>query len=91
MGVLAGGVFGGAADDLTDLRNLVDDIGSGAFDARIGHRTLPDSFDAVAWGHLQDAGLTRLNGGSSVMASGAISRCSRHCCDHCLSRMIGSR
>lgn len=68
MSVLAGGVFGGAADDLTDLRNLVDDIGSGAFDARIGHRTLPDSFDAVAWGHLQDAGLTRL--GSTADSGG---------------------
>jgi len=59
--VLGGGVFGAAADDLTDLRSLVDDIGTRSFDARIGHRGLPDAFDAAAWGHLEEAGLTRLS------------------------------
>lgn len=60
MTVLSGGVFGSAADDLTDLRSLVDDIGARSFDSRIGHRSLPDAFDAAAWGHLEEAGLTRL-------------------------------
>lgn len=60
MSVLAGGVFPGAPDDLTDLRNLVEDIGSRSSAARIGTRSLPDPFDATAWGHLEDAGLTRL-------------------------------
>ncbi len=61
MSVLSGGVFGGAPDDLTDLRNLVDDIGARSFDAKIGHRGLPDEFDAAAWRHLEDSGLTRLS------------------------------
>lgn len=60
MSVLSGGVFTGGPDDLTDLRNLAEDIGAGSFDARIGHRGLPDALDSVAWGHLEDAGLTRL-------------------------------
>ena len=36
-------------DDLTDLRHLADDIGERSFDARIGHRSLPDALDATAW------------------------------------------
>ncbi len=67
MSTLAGGVFPSAPDDLTELRNLVDDIGSRSFDARIGTRSLPDPFDATAWGHLEDAGLTRL---TSIAESG---------------------
>ena len=61
MTVLSGGVFGSAADDLTDLRALVDDIGARSFASRIGQRGLPDSFDRDAWGHLEEAGLTRLD------------------------------
>ena len=83
MSALSGGVFGSAADDLTDLRNLVNDIGSGANDARIGHRTLPDGFDATAWGHLQDAGLTRLgstadSGGGPVEVAVVLRALARH-------------
>lgn len=61
MTVLSGGVFGSAPDDLTDLRSLVDDIGARSFEAKIGHRSLPDAFDAAAWRHLEDSGLTRLS------------------------------
>jgi acyl-CoA dehydrogenase len=61
MSVLGGGVFGCGTDDLTDLRNLIDDIGARSFDARIGYRTLPDPLDAAAWRHLEEAGLTRLD------------------------------
>lgn len=61
MGVLSGGVFGSSADDLSDLRNLADDIASASFEARIGHRSLPDAFDHAAWRHLEDAGLVRLD------------------------------
>jgi acyl-CoA dehydrogenase len=57
---LKGGVFADGADDLTELRELADDIGTRAATARIGHRTLPDAFDTAAWDHLQEAGLTRL-------------------------------
>ena len=59
MTVLSGGAFGSAADDLTDLRALVDDIGARSFESRIGQRGLPDSFDRIAWEHLEGAGLTR--------------------------------
>ena len=61
MTVLSGGVFGSTADDLTDLRALVDDIGARSFESRIGKRGLPDSFDSIAWGHLEESGLTRLD------------------------------
>jgi acyl-CoA dehydrogenase len=59
---LTGGVFGpvGGTDDFAELRQLAEDIGTRSFDERIGHRGLPDDFDATAWRHLQDAGLTRL-------------------------------
>ena len=61
---LTGGVFAtsSGADDLADLRQLAEDIGIRSFDERIGHRGLPDEFDAAAWRNLQDAGLTRLTG-----------------------------
>ena len=59
-GVLSGGVFASGTDDLTDLRRLADDIGDRSFNARIGHRALPDPMDTAAWRHLEDAGLTRL-------------------------------
>ena len=48
------------SDELEDLRALVDAIGSKSAHARIGHRGLPDEFDAALWNDLQDAGLTRL-------------------------------
>jgi acyl-CoA dehydrogenase len=60
MSILSGGVFAGGTDDLTDLRRLADDIGARSFDARIGHRALPDPLDSTAWANLEDAGLTRL-------------------------------
>lgn len=61
MSALSGGVFGSAPDDLSDLRDLVDEIGERSFQARIGHRGLPDDVDVAAWRHLEDAGLTRLD------------------------------
>lgn len=74
MSVLSGGIFASGTDDLTDLRQLADDIGERSFDAQIGRRGLPDPLDTVAWGHLEDAGLTRLlstddsGGGPAEMA-----------------------
>lgn len=65
---LRGGVFAGPDDDLADLRALMTDIGSRSFDARIGHRSLPDGFDRETWRHLEDAGLTRL--GSTAESGG---------------------
>lgn len=58
---LAGGAFGaGAADDNTELRELVDDIGRKSFAARQGHRGRPDEFDEALWGQLEETGLARL-------------------------------
>lgn len=68
MGVLSGGVFATGTDDLTDLRQLVDDIGERSFDDRIGHRALPDPLDTTAWRHLEESGLTRL--GSTADSGG---------------------
>lgn len=83
MSVLSGGVFAGGTDDLTDLRNLVDDIGERSFDAKIGHRSLPDAFDDTAWRHLEDAGLTRLDstadsGGGPVEVALILRSLARH-------------
>ena len=47
-------------NDFTELRRLAEEIGARSYDERIGHRGLPDAFDATAWRHLQDSGLTRL-------------------------------
>lgn len=59
--ILSGGVFASSTDDFTELRDLADSIGRESFDAAIGHRSLPDPFDAAAWRRLEDAGLTRLS------------------------------
>jgi acyl-CoA dehydrogenase len=82
---LTGGVFGtgGGTDDLADLRQLADDIGARSFAERIGHRGLPDAFDAVAWRHLTDAGLTRLtsdpeSGGGATESALVLRALARH-------------
>ena len=84
MAVLSGGVFDSAPDDLSDLRNLADEIGERSFAERIGHRGLPDTFDSVAWRHLEDAGLTRLDssvesGGGPVEVAVILRSLARHC------------
>ena len=56
---LAGGVFGAAGDD-SELRELVDDIGSKSADVRQGHRMRPDELDEALWANLEETGLTRL-------------------------------
>jgi len=80
---LGGGVFGCDDDDLTDLRNLVDDIGGRAFDAAIGRRSLPDRFDSTAWHQREEAGLTRLSsaadsGGGPVEAAVVLRALAHH-------------
>lgn len=62
MTALSGGVFdsGDHNGDDAELRRLVDDLGRLAFDARLGHRILPDQFDADLWQILEDTGLARL-------------------------------
>lgn len=83
MSVLMGGVFAAGTDELTDLRRLADGIGARSFAARIGQRGLPDAFDAEAWGHLHDAGLTRLlsaedSGGGPAEAAVILRAMARH-------------
>jgi acyl-CoA dehydrogenase len=62
MSALAGGVFAAsdARDDDAELRQLVDDLGQRSYDASLGHRGIPDQFDAELWRHLEDTGLARL-------------------------------
>ncbi|MDT5251963.1 MAG: acyl-CoA dehydrogenase, partial [Mycobacterium sp.] len=62
MSALAGGVFAatGAQDDDGQLRQLVNDLGQRSYDAGLGHRGIPDQFDAELWGSLEDTGLARL-------------------------------
>jgi len=62
MSALAGGLFDSDArhDDDAELRKLVDDLGRLAFDARLGHRGVPDRLDADLWRILEETGLARL-------------------------------
>jgi acyl-CoA dehydrogenase len=62
MSALAGGVFAttDTRDDDAELRELVDDLGQRSYDAGLGHRGIPDQFDAELWRHLEDTGLARL-------------------------------
>ena len=62
MSALAGGVFAttDARDDDAELRQLVDDLGQRSYDAGLGHRGIPDRFDAELWRNLEDTGLARL-------------------------------
>jgi acyl-CoA dehydrogenase len=62
MSALAGGVFDTAIpdDESADLRRLVADIGQRSFDAKIGHRGLPEQFDDALWRNLEETGLSRL-------------------------------
>jgi acyl-CoA dehydrogenase len=43
-----------------ELRALVGEIGQRSFDARVGHRGLPEPFDDDLWRVLETSGLTRL-------------------------------
>ncbi len=45
---------------MNELAQLVDDLGRRSFDARLGHRGLPDTFDEALWRNLEDTGLARL-------------------------------
>ncbi|OBF29177.1 acyl-CoA dehydrogenase family protein [Mycobacterium sp. ACS4331] len=84
---LAGGVFAAgdeSSDEHSDLRALVDDIGRRSFDARIGQRGLPESFDSEAWATLEDTGLSRLTttadlGAGATEAAIVLRGLARHC------------
>jgi acyl-CoA dehydrogenase len=62
MSALAGGMFAtiDARDDDAELRKLVEDLGRRSYDAGLGHRSIPDKFDAELWRNLEDTGLARL-------------------------------
>lgn len=44
-----------------ELMELVEEIGRRSFDARMGHRGLPEAFDVDLWRDLEASGLTRLS------------------------------
>jgi acyl-CoA dehydrogenase len=69
---LSGGVFsaGEAPDHVAaELRQLVADLGQRSFDARLGHRGLPETFDETLWGNLEETGLSRLTSTAELEAS----------------------
>jgi acyl-CoA dehydrogenase len=70
LSALAGGVFAATEshDDDAQLRQLVDDLGRRSYDARLGHRGIPDQFDAELWRNLEDTGLARLTSTPDVGA-----------------------
>ena len=45
---------------MNELTQLVDDIGRRSFDARLGHRGVPEVFDDALWRNLEETGLSRL-------------------------------
>ena len=45
---------------MNELAQLVDDLGRRSFDARLGQRGFPDSFDNELWRNLENTGLARL-------------------------------
>ena len=45
---------------MNELTRLVDDIGRRSFDARLGHRGVPEEFDDALWRTLEGTGLARL-------------------------------
>jgi acyl-CoA dehydrogenase len=47
---------------MSELEQLVDDLGRRAFDDRVGRRGFPDSFDETLWRSLEETGLSRLSG-----------------------------
>jgi acyl-CoA dehydrogenase len=49
-----------ADDDMSELRQLVDELGRRSFDARVGHHTVPEEFDDALWRNLEETGLSRL-------------------------------
>ena len=62
--------YGGAMNELTQL---VDDIGRRSFDARLGHRGVPEEFDDALWRTVEETGLSRLtSSGDAGPAEAAI-------------------
>ena len=45
---------------MSELEQLVDDLGRRSFEARLGQRGLPDAFDEALWRNLEETGLSRL-------------------------------
>ena len=45
---------------MNELEQLVDDLGRRSFEARLGQRGSPDSFDEALWRNLEETGLSRL-------------------------------
>ncbi len=45
---------------MTELEQLVDELGRRSFEARLGRREVPESFDEALWDNLEETGLARL-------------------------------
>src|SRR4029078_11318697 len=58
--------------EMNELEQLVDDIGQRSFDARLGRRGFPDSFDEELWRNLEDTGLSRVPSGADCRPRGLV-------------------
>jgi acyl-CoA dehydrogenase len=56
---------------MNELAQLVDDLGRRSFDARLGNRGIPESFDEALWRNLEDTGLARLTSSQDAGPSDA--------------------
>ncbi|WP_231988650.1 acyl-CoA dehydrogenase family protein [Mycobacterium sp. 1274761.0] len=66
-----------------ELTALVDDVGRRSFDARLGHRSLPEEFDGALWHTLEATGLSRLTSGQDAAPAEAaimLAGLARHAC-----------
>ncbi|HEX9832371.1 MAG TPA: acyl-CoA dehydrogenase family protein [Mycobacterium sp.] len=71
LNCLVGGAFStteSTADDQSELRELVDDLGRLAAVARDGSRSVEQRFDSQLWRHLVTAGLHRLTSTAELVA-----------------------
>lgn len=66
---------------MNELEQLVDDLGRRSFDARLGRRGFPDTFDHELWRHLEEtglAGLTSREGAGAAELAAALAGLARH-------------
>ena len=54
---------------MSELAQLVDDLGRRSFDARLGHRGLPETLDEALWRNLEDTGLARLTSSHPLLTT----------------------
>ena len=51
---------------MSDLEQLVDELGRRSLESRLGRRGFPDAFDGDLWRNLEETGLSRLTTAQSI-------------------------